>query len=325
MSKKLAMERYYWFYNQLKLRRFPNARKLAERFEISHKQAQRDVAFIRDRLGVPVEFDRQRKGYELIEGVNYEFPPMWFGEEEMLAFLLAMRLASAVPDSSIKSSLNEFIRKFLSYRSLDSLVDPEEIQKKVSVKNIQYYRVDEQTFHTVAEALFRNHALRISYFSPHKQESTSRVIQPLHLLCYMGSWHLISFCTLRNALRDFALSRISYVEKVPDRIELPDSLPSIKEYIREKFGIFSGKKTIKVCLRFSPAVAGWVSEQIWHPEQETVREEDGSICLRFPVADLREVRREILKYGPDVEVLSPPDLRDEIIRAIREMAGIYEK
>ena len=72
-------------------------------------------------------------------------------------------------------------------------------------------------------------------------------------------------------------------------------------------------------MRFDPEVADWISEQIWHSGQEVTRNEDGSICLRFPVADFREIRREVLRYGSSVEVLSPPELREEVKREILRM------
>jgi predicted DNA-binding transcriptional regulator YafY len=45
------LERFFWFDGRLRQKRFPNASQLAERFEISHKTAQRDICCLRDRLG----------------------------------------------------------------------------------------------------------------------------------------------------------------------------------------------------------------------------------------------------------------------------------
>jgi len=67
-----------------------------------------------------------------------------------------------------------------------------ELNESVSVKNIEYSRIGETTFQKVVDALFYKKALRISYYSPHKDESTERDILPLHLLQYMGSWHIIA-------------------------------------------------------------------------------------------------------------------------------------
>jgi len=80
---------------------------------------------------------------------------------------------------------------------------------------------------------------------------------------------------------------------------------------------------IEVCLKFSPQIVPWVSEQIWHSEQKQAIQSDGSLCLIFTVADLREVKREVLKYGSEVEVLSPVALQNEVREEIEKMAKIY--
>jgi predicted DNA-binding transcriptional regulator YafY len=46
-------------------------------------------------------------------------------------------------------------------------------------------------------------------------------------------------------------------------------------------------------------------------------EEDGSLTLSVPIADLTEIRRHVLKYGAEVEVLEPQELR----RQVREEAA----
>ena len=322
MGKKLAYERYHWFHGQIKARRYPNARRLSEKFEISEKQAQRDVEFMRDRLGAPLAYNPNKRGYEF-EGDGYELPPIWFKEDELFALCLALRLASTLPDHALKNSLYELLQKFLTFRFLDSPPSLSEIIEKVSVKNVEYYKVDETIFHKIMDSLFQNKPIGISYYSPHKHEQTERVIHPLHLLCYMGSWHLIAFCTLKNELRDFALSRIRTIKPASHAVELPAHLPPIKDFLRKNFGLMVGGESIEVCLRFTPEVSDWLSEQVWHSGQEITRNEDGSICLKFPVADFREVRREILKYGAEAEVLSPPELREEIKREIEKMTNVY--
>ena len=323
MAKKLAYERYNWFHGQIKAGRYPNAKKLSERFELSEKQAQREIEFIRDRLRAPLSYNPLQKGYEY-EDDSYELPPVWFKEDELLALCLALRLASTLPDRKLKGSLHEILEKFLTFRFLDSPPSIQDIKEKVSVKNVEYYKVNEAVFHRVVDSLFRNEPLRISYHTPHKDETTERVIQPLHLLCYMGSWHLIAFCTLKGDLRDFALSRIRTIEPVSQIVKLPRRLASVKDYINKNFGLMSGESSVEVCLRFLPEVSPWVSEQVWFSGQEVSLNEDGSICLKFPVADFREVRREILKYGASVEVLSPAELREEIKKEIEKMSKVYD-
>ena len=74
MAKKLSYERYAWFHGRVKADVFPNSTHLAGRFEISHKQAQRDIEFMRERLSAPLLYTADHRGYGYKEG-NYELPP----------------------------------------------------------------------------------------------------------------------------------------------------------------------------------------------------------------------------------------------------------
>jgi predicted DNA-binding transcriptional regulator YafY len=55
--------RIQWLHRKITEHSYPNAKRLAERFGISHRQAQRDVDFLRDKLGAPVAFDFIHNGF----------------------------------------------------------------------------------------------------------------------------------------------------------------------------------------------------------------------------------------------------------------------
>ena len=322
MSSKIIYERFLWFHNQVKSDRYPNSRNLAETFELSQKTAQRDIEFIRDRMRAPLVYVPDKRGYAYADKA-YELPGIWITGEELAGLFIASRLASTIPDRGLKSSFRSFLQQVVSFCTLDTPFSLDELTERISVKNIEYARVDAAIFQKIVDALFYKKALKIEYYSPHKDEATQRVIFPLHLLQYMGSWHVISHCLLRGELRDFALSRIRAIKPALERSKPEFPSDSIKEYIRKNFGLISKGTRIEVCLKFLPDIVPWISEQIWHPEQKQVAYPDGSLCLTFTVADLREVKREVLKYGAQVEVLSPAALRDEVRAEIEKMAGIY--
>ncbi len=322
MSDKLKYERFLWFDGRVKAARFPNAKILAEKFEISGRTAQRDIEFIRDRLGAPLNYNPQRKGYYYID-TSYELPSIWFNEDNIIALSLAVRLASSIPDTGTKHKLFTLLEKVFITHSSDGKLTFDKLTEKISVKNIEYSKVNERFFLLTLNALFNGTPLQIHYGSPHSKKETNRTILPLHLIQYMGSWHIIAFCTLRNELRDFALSRIKSIKQSGDRVVIPKGFPSIKEYTRKHFGIMQGGKSLQVCLKFSPSVAEWMLEQIWHPEQKNELQKDGSLLMKFPVADFRELKRKILSYGSEVVVITPGKLANEIRDEIVEMGKIY--
>ena len=62
-----ANQRIQWLHRKITEMSYPNAKRLAERFGISHRQAQRDVEFLQLRLGAPLAYDFKRRGYYYTE------------------------------------------------------------------------------------------------------------------------------------------------------------------------------------------------------------------------------------------------------------------
>lgn len=58
-----ANTRIQWLHKKMTMKSYPNAQRIAERFGISHRQAQRDLEYLRRELGAPVEYDAKRKGF----------------------------------------------------------------------------------------------------------------------------------------------------------------------------------------------------------------------------------------------------------------------
>jgi len=322
MSDRLKYERFLWFHTQTKALKFPNASHLADYFEISSRTAQRDIEFFRDRLNAPLKYNHQLRGYSYTDD-SYELPAHWVSESNILALTLAVRLASIIPDQALKDQLCRLIEKIPIQTNNTSTPCLEQLSSKISVKNIEYAQVDTDIFRHVIEALFTEFSLKITYYSPHTETTTTRIINALHLMHYMGSWHLIAWCGNRMELRNFSLSRIQKIEHVIEDIPLPDNLPNIKEYTRRHFGIMKGGTTTEVSLLFSPKIAPFIQEQIWHPQQQAELKSDGSLTLNFPVADFRELTKTILSHGADIKIMEPPELKRLVQEEIKKMAKIY--
>ncbi len=318
----MIYERFLWFHEQVRSLKFPNARALAEHFEISHKTAQRDIDFIRDRIRAPLVYVPEHRGYAYEESA-YEIPGTWLGEEELTSLIVAFRLAATIPDIGMKKSFREFLDQVLSLHTGRAGLSIVDLNEKVSVKNIAYSRADGRIFHQVLQHLMESKPMGIEYYSPHNDDTTTRDILPLHLLHYMGNWHIVAHCSLRGELRDFALSRIRAIAPATVHMCSNSTPESLMEYIRSNFGILKSVRSFNVCIRFFPDIAPWVAEQVWHEKQSVKRDEDGSLLMSFPAADLREIRREILRYGSQVEVVSPKELRDEIRQEIGNMSLLY--
>jgi predicted DNA-binding transcriptional regulator YafY len=138
----------------------------------------------------------------------------------------------------------------------------------------------------------------------------------------MGTWHTIGYCHLRKEIRDFALSRISGAKVLAEPFTIPADF-DFKKYFLSTFGLYKGKSTKEVTLRFTPEKSKWIKDQIWHKDQKVKSLNDGSLELSFPVSDFSEIKMEILKHGGMVEVIKPKSLKDLIKAEAEKIAKIY--
>jgi proteasome accessory factor B len=66
-----------------------------------------------------------------------------------------------------------------------------------------------------------------------------------------------------------------------------------------------------------------VTETTWHPTEQVSHELDGTVLWRARVPGTIEIRRWILSWGSQVEVVAPAELRDELAATYRAAADRY--
>jgi predicted DNA-binding transcriptional regulator YafY len=92
--------------------------------------------------------------------------------------------------------------------------------------------------------------------------------------------------------------------------DIPEA--ELDTHYASSYGIFGGQADKVAVLRFTKERARWVAEEVWHPEQQGRRLEDGSYELKIPYRDSRELVMDILRHGPDVVVIEPASLVEEV-------------
>ena len=82
----------------------------------------------------------------------------------------------------------------------------------------------------------------------------------------------------------------------------------LDDFMRYSFKVMHDELyTVKV--RISLGWARWVGEKIWHESQKETRLADGGLDITFRVAGLDEIKRWILSFGPEAQVLDPSRLK----------------
>jgi len=200
----------------------------------------------------------------------------------------------------------------------------DEIERRIRILHLGARAVQLPHFECVASGVLGRKRLDIVYRSRGSDETTSREISPQRLVHYRENWYVDAWCHLREDLRSFSLDAIQRASLLETPAKtVPDA--ELDEVLASGYGIFSGRATTWAKLRFTPERARWVGAEQWHPHQKGRFEKDGSYVLELPYADSRELVMDILRHGPEVEVLEPKALRQAVQEQLEAAAARYRK
>jgi len=319
-------ERIFQLHQSLNSHRYPlSLNTLQHKMECSESTVRRTLGALRDRLGAPIEYDREKNGYyyDLAQGQTWELPGLWFNPQELYALLVSHNLLDQLqPDvlSEHIQPLKQRIESILQQRHAGS----PDLSKRIRIFQQGARPTDLEHFRQIASATLQRRQIRLLYHGRERDQTTERTVSPQRLTYYRSNWYLDAWCHLRKELRTFALDRLSPVEirQVAAR-EISDEV--LDEHFVHAYGIFAGQPTHSAQLCFTPEAARWVADEHWHPQQQGKVLTDGGYELSIPYSDPRELVMDILKYGAEVKVLDPPELQKLVEEKLRAALGRYIK
>jgi predicted DNA-binding transcriptional regulator YafY len=278
---------------------------------------------MKDHLNAPIEWHPELGGYYYRRdtgGGTYELPGLWFNAKELQALLVFDRLLESLEPGLLGEHLAPLARRvteLLEHRRLGL----SEAAQRVRVLGMAA-RPTGEWFSVLASATLQRRKLHIVYHGRGRDKVTERVVSPQRLVHYRDNWHVDGYCELRKGLRTFSVDRVRSARELE---ETADAIPEreLDEYFASSYGIFSGKANKTAVLRFSRERARWVADERWHPQQVGQFLTDGRYELHIPYRDDRELVMDILRHGPDVEVISPDTLRGAVAERLRRALAHY--
>ncbi|HET7427782.1 MAG TPA: WYL domain-containing protein [Gemmatimonadales bacterium] len=172
-------------------------------------------------------------------------------------------------------------------------------------------------------ALVDRHAVRFDYPSGRKVSTSpasapeERVVDPHRLDFQRGRWYLSGYDHGRDALRSFRVDRIVGDVRILEDRPFPrpaNRHPGVRLQPWEL-----GEETATALLLVDPEQAPWA---IAHLGRDAVEERrpDGSAVLRVAVANRDAFRSFVLTFLDHAEVLSPPELRRDVVDWLSRIA-----
>jgi len=278
---------------------------------------------MKDYLNAPIEWNEEIGGYYYRQDArdgSYELPGLWFNARELQALLVFERLFESLEPGLLGEHLAPLahrVTELLEHKRLGL----SEAARRVRVIGMAA-RPAGEWFHVLAGAMLQRRKLRLRYHSRGKNEVSERTVSPQRLVHYRDNWYLDAWCHTRKGLRSFAVDRVKHATELGEPAQdIPDA--QLDEYYASAYGIFSGKANRTAVLRFSAERARWVADERWHPKQVGQFLTDGRYELRIPYRDDRELLMDIMKHGPEVEVVAPDTLRKAVAEQLKSALTQY--
>ena len=316
------IDRLYSYRTLLTGRRAVPRDEILSKLEISQATFKRDLAKLRDRLNIPVVFDRDLGGYRLDNtDSRQELPGLWFSQDEILALLTIQNMLEQLEPGLLGPKL-----KPLQQRLDDMLtgqgLSAETLSQRVRLVHAGKRRLKLKCFELVAKATLERKQIKIQHFNRQTGKTVERTISPQQLVHYRDNWYVDAWCHLRKEVRSFAVDAIAECEQLDDDAKELDA-DQLRLSMQSGYGIFGGAVKDWAKLKFTPERARWVKREEWHPDQKGHEEADGSYVLEIPYSDERELVGDILRFGSDVRVVSSSNLVNEVKKHMAQAIKNY--
>jgi len=313
----------------LQTRSVLTARFLSEHFDVTERTIYRDIRTL-ENAGVPIGAEAG-VGYFLEKG--YRLPPVSFTLDEAAALLIGEKLVASSLDQNTLAdyqyALNK-VRAVLDGSDKDYLSS---LDTDIGVLHAgQAFPMDEQTEEPSANqqsqntdrwlrecrgSLVRRQIVEIDYAIQASDAITTRQVEPIGLFYYSLHWHLIAWCRLRQAYRDFRLDRILRFEPQAKQFAR-HSRDTLQQYLDRQQG---QNELIDVELFFQPEAARFVAEQRYMFGFVSEEITPDGVKMRFLTSLPHYMARWLLQYTNGVDVIKGEGLKKVLQELSMELSA----
>ena len=311
----------------LQTRRQLTARELAEELEVSLRTIYRDVEALAA-AGVPVYADQGRAGgYRLVDGYRTKLTGLTEGEAAAL-FLVGMPGPAAALGLTDETSSAEL--KLLAALAPDQRDRAGKLKNRFHLDMPAWYRDSESSpyLSTIAEAVLNDRRIKVLYRRWEAPREVERTLEPYGLVLKNGTWYVVAATS--GGVRTYRVSNILQLAPTDEEFSRPGSF-DLAGHWQEHLDQFEQRRfTGEAIVRISAPLVGRLGDLsatlLTKAIADTGAEPaaDGSITVAVPIESIGNAATQLIRYGNQLEVLEPPELRAELGRLAASVAELYD-
>jgi predicted DNA-binding transcriptional regulator YafY len=318
---KTALPRIYRIDAEIASGKFPNSGYLAEVCETSVATISRDIAFMKDQLFAPIEYDAFNRGYCYTKKL-YRLPAGFSGAEDLLALGMAKSILSLYRETPLYKAASQLLESITAPIVSDGNRDW--LENRILVPRIATAKIQKEIWETIVGGLKENRLIGFDYIGAWDKVPQPRRVRPYQLLFDAGVWYLYGYAEERKGVRIFSLSRMKNIALLKDVFQLPKNF-SYNDWAGDSyFGVFIGQEKYRFSIECYASSAVYAAERQWAADQKISSIEDG-IVLEFSSTQYNRVLSWVLSCGSDAIPIKPERLVSDWKAEVARMSKLAEE
>lgn len=295
------LHRLAWLDANIRGGRYPDSRVLAEKFEISVRQAQRDIEYLKYTMGAPLEYSAAQKGYYYTDK-TYLLPTSMISEDEKQILNYMAHQYKITGGTEVRRLADLFTRLGGGNGS--------ENEHTPNLPILQFRPEEAKTFNVLKQALDVHRKLVMVYTNDNG-EQTKRILQPYKLFNRGKNAYVAGYCELRSEIRTFKVSRIQKLDFLDETYRIPEYFNE-NHYEQRKGFLFK-----------SPYAALIEFEQIPEPNSfKLMNEQVSGKLFRIYYYSSDEIINALLLLGSSFKILGSNWLKDKLRQRLEKILQI---
>ena len=165
---------------------------------------------------------------------------------------------------------------------------------------------------TVMEAMTENREIIIQYKKYTSSEAETYTLRPYAVKEFAKRWYIVAYCLEREAMRVYGLDRVITLELTDTAFRMPRKF-DVDELFSTSFGIYIPEEKGKtITFRATATEARFLRDLPIHRSQTEIEKKDGFVTFSIFACPNKALIMEFCKYGSNIEVLSPAEVRDSV-------------
>jgi predicted DNA-binding transcriptional regulator YafY len=294
----------------LQSRRTCTAEAMAEHFGLSVRTIYRDIAALGE-AGVPIMAEAGI-GYSLMKG--YLLPPVNFSEQEAYALSTGVMLAQRMTTHSYNEKMQSALDKIKAVLPNEAKHRLELLANGMATPQTEHPQ--QADLSVLQQAIARQQLLTFEYLSA-SQTQSNRTVEAAGLVFYLGRWHLIAWCRLRQDYRDFRTDRICNLQLKTEQFQARSDF-NAKEFLQS--GTPPAQLTAQIL--FAYTAADRARREWWQGITDEQQNAEG-VVMAVHCSDWGSLACWLLSLGTAAKVLAPDALKQELCQQSQAILALY--